>query len=122
MKKESPTLKIAPAASAFSREENNLRLNPQDRDAWGKKSEEEKKKTITDLVKLLLDGERSSRSQVRLIKETQRGPAWIKLSLHSNEDKFIFEVALREKREKEAREKEAWEKKSNERKKQLHQC
>ena len=110
--REVSDLKLAKAASAFYREERNLRLNPQDRDAWGKKSEEEKMKTIEDLVKQLLDGERLSRSQIRLVKENPRGPAWIKLTLPASEDKFIFEVALRDLREKEARAKKSNEKRN----------
>ena len=37
-------LKLAKAASAFAMEEKNLRLNPQDKDAWMKKSEDEKRR------------------------------------------------------------------------------
>ena len=49
--REIADLKVAKAASAFAMEEKNLRLNPQDKDAWRKKTEEEKKGTIETLLK-----------------------------------------------------------------------
>ena len=93
--RELADLKLAKAASAFAMEEKNLRLNPQDKDAWRKKSEEEEKKTIETLLKELLGDKRGQKVPIRLIKEGQRTPAWIKISLATAEEKFEFEGALK---------------------------
>ena len=52
--REVADLKLAKAASAFAMEDKNLRLNPQDKDIWRKKTEEEKKEAIETLLKELL--------------------------------------------------------------------
>ena len=46
--REVADLKLAKAASAFATEEKCFRLNPQDRDGWGEKSEDEKRKAIQE--------------------------------------------------------------------------
>ena len=56
--REIADLKLAKTASAFAMEEKNLRPNPQDKDAWRKKTEEEKKETIETLLKVLLGDKR----------------------------------------------------------------
>ena len=94
-------LKLAKAASAFAMEEKNLRLNPQDKDAWRKKSEEEKRESIEHLLKELLGDKRGKKVPIRIIKEGHRTPAWIKISLASAEEKFEFEGALKKKRDAE---------------------
>ena len=104
--REIADLKLAKAASAFAMEEKNLRLNPQDKDAWRKKSEEEKKENIEKLLKELLGDRRGQKVPIRIIKEGQRTPAWIKISLASAEDKFEFEGALKKKRDLENKSKE----------------
>ena len=109
--REVADLKLAKAACAFATEEKCLRLNPQDREKWGKKTEEEKKKMIQDLVTQILNEDTSRKSNIRLIKESQRNPAWIKLFLPSPDDKFKFEKGLRDVRNLEAAKK----KKSGER-------
>ena len=50
-------LKLVKAAGAFEHEERNIRLNPQDREEWGRKTEEEKRSTIVALVTELLNEE-----------------------------------------------------------------
>ena len=102
MAREVADLKLANAACAFATEEKCLRLNPQDREGWGKKSEEEKRKAIQDLVTQILGEEIYKKSNVRLIKESLRNPAWIKLFLPSADDKFKFEIGLRDVRNWEA--------------------
>ena len=104
--REIADLKLAKAASAFAMEEKNLRLNPQDKDAWRKKTEDEKKETNENLLKELLGDKRGQKVPIRLIREGQRTPAWIKISLASAEEKFEFEGALKKKRDQENRSKE----------------
>ena len=109
--REVADLKLAKASSAFATEDKCLRLNPQDREGWGKKSEDERRSTIQDLVTKILGDEESKKVNIRLIKESQRNPAWIKLFLQSADRKFKFEVGLRDVRNSEASKK----KKSGER-------
>ena len=64
------------------------------------RTEENKRETIVALVKELLNEGMAKRSHILLIKETQRNPVWIKLSLPTADIKYTFEAALKEKRDK----------------------
>ena len=88
--REVADLKLAKAAGAFEREERNIRLNPQDREAWGKKNDGEKIAAMSALITELLDEGMNKRSKVLLIRENQRNPAWIKISLkYQTESTFL---------------------------------
>ena len=71
------------------------------------RTEENKRETIVALVKELLNEGMAKRSQIPLIKETQRNPAWIQFSLPTSDINYTFEAALKERRDKEAKAKKA---------------
>ena len=62
--REVADLKLAKAAIAFELEEHNIHLNPQDREAWGKKNEDEKRAAMSALLTELLDEGMNKRSKV----------------------------------------------------------
>ena len=98
--KEIADLKLAKAAAAFGAEERHIRLNPLDRDDWRKKTDEDKRKKISDLLKITLNNHTADKFQIRMIKEGARSPDWIKLTLPTGEDKYKFEAELSKLRNK----------------------
>ena len=91
-RREVADLKLAKAAGSFEREESNIHLNPRDREAWGRKTDKEKRAPMTALITELLDEGMTKRSKILLIRENPRNPAWIKIFLPTADVKYTFEA------------------------------
>jgi hypothetical protein len=62
--REVADLKLAKAAGAFEREERNIGLNTQDREAWGRKTDAEKREAMTALITELINEGMTKRSKI----------------------------------------------------------
>ena len=84
--------------AAFLEEERKIRLDGQDPVAWKAKTEEEKRKMLSNLLTTWYEDEAKT-IDVFLTRERPNNPSWVKLTFQNVWEKFHFKTKLKKHRD-----------------------